>query len=99
MPGVDPTKKAVSAAMPLAFVLTVTELPDVDEFCTSPPAVTTVKVTVVLATGLALPSTTRTDGGVGTAVLNVVDWLFPPFSTMVFAAPALRVIAGDNRVL
>jgi hypothetical protein len=64
LPAVVPSTHELKAAMPDAFVTTV--LPVGDEI--EPPPVATANATLTPATGLLLPSRTKTDGAVATAL-------------------------------
>src|SRR5439155_558597 len=51
----------------------------------------TANVTATPATGFPFASCTITDGPTATAVPAVADWLFPPFTAIVLAAPVVPV--------
>src|SRR5713101_4063006 len=84
-PAAVPKVHAVTAAMPLALVVTAVV------GVTVPPPPVTAKVTATPATGLPLPSLTITDGGMTTAVPTVAVWLFPALRAIWVAAPAIPV--------
>src|SRR5207247_2185723 len=84
-PAVGPNVHDVTAAIPFAPV--VTGVVGV----TVPPPEATTNVTLTPATGLPFASRTITEGGVGTVVPAVADWLFPALSAIELAAPAVPV--------
>src|SRR5213596_3724582 len=84
-PAVVPSVHEVTAAIPSAPV--VTGVVGVTE----PPPDATANVTATPATGFPFASCTITDGPTATAVPAVADWLFPPLSAIVLAAPAVPV--------
>src|SRR5439155_1651068 len=84
-PAVGPNVHDVTAAIPLAFVVTgVVGL-------TVPPPEATANVTLTPATGLPFASRTITEAGVATVVPAVADWLFPALSVIELAAPVVPV--------
>src|SRR5207247_6663943 len=85
VPAVVPTAHEVTAALPSAPVLTGAV------GVTVPPPDATANVTATPATGFPFASCTITDGPTATAVPAVADWLFPPLSAIVLAAPAVPV--------
>src|SRR5207247_2593243 len=85
VPAVVPTAHEVTAAIPSAPV--VTGVVGV----TVPPPDATANVTATPATGFPFASCTITDGPTATAVPAVADWLFPPLTAIVLAAPAVPV--------
>src|ERR1700739_5024574 len=85
VPAVVPRVQLVTAAIPLAFVVTA-----VVGF-TVPPPDATANVTLTPATGLLDASRTITAGGVVTAVPTVALWLFPALTAIDAAAPAVPV--------
>src|SRR5439155_17726403 len=82
-PAVVPSVHEVTAAIPFAPV--VTGVVGV----TVPPPDATAKVTATPSTGFPFASCTITDGPTATALPAVADWLFPPLSAIVLAAPAV----------
>src|SRR5213596_4121905 len=84
-PAVVPSVHEVTAAIPSAPV--VTGVVGVTE----PPPDATANVTATPATGFPFASCTITDGPTATAVPAVADWLFPPLSAIVLAAPVVPV--------
>ena len=87
-----PSVHDVRAAMPDAFVVTVSVVPLVDAFAICAPAVTTSNVTTTPDTGLLDASVTSTAGGTGTFVPTGAVWLLPALSEMTDGAPALSTI-------
>jgi len=86
VPAVEPSTQLSTAAIP--FEPVVADDPDI-----KPLPVGTAKVTVAPLTGLLFRSLTMTLGGIATAVLTGADWLFPAFTAICVAAPAMGVIA------
>src|SRR5712692_5122434 len=76
VPAVGPSVQDVTAAMPLALVVTAVV------GLTVPPPPVTAKVTATPATGLPLASFTITDGGTATAVPTVAVWVLPAFTAI-----------------
>src|SRR5439155_889769 len=84
-PAVGPKVHDVTAATPLAFV--VTGVVGV----TAPPPAATANVTLTPATGFPFASRTITDGSTGTAVPAVAVWPLPALIAICVAAPAVAV--------
>jgi hypothetical protein len=85
VPAVGPKVQLVTAATPLAFVVTAVV------GLTVPPPEATAKVTGTPATGLLNASRTITPGGVATAVPAVAVWLLPALTAIALAAAAVTV--------
>src|SRR2546423_7178350 len=89
---VGPRVQEVTAAIPLAFVVTgVAGLP-------VPPPEVTANVTATPATGLPAPSRTITAGGEATAVPAGADWLVGPLAAIAAAVGCETVtLTGAER--
>src|SRR5205823_14945027 len=81
-PAVGPSVHDVTAATPLAFVVTGAV------GLTVPPPDATANVTLTPATGFPFASRTITEGATGTAVPAGADWSLPALIAIVLAAPA-----------
>src|SRR5690348_4610347 len=84
-PAAVPSVHDVTAAIPFAPVVTGVV------GATVPPPEATAKVTATPLTGLPFTSFTITDGAVATALPAVAVWLFPAFTAIWVAAPAVPV--------
>jgi hypothetical protein len=85
VPAVVPSVQLVTAAIPLLPVRTAVV------GTTVPAPEATANVTLTLATGLLKASRTITEGGIATAVPTVALWLFPAFTAIDAAVPAVPV--------
>src|SRR5881628_434623 len=81
-PAVVPSVQLPTVAIPLALVVRVAPV-------MLPPPDATANATATPATGLPLASFTITDGRTGTVVPAVTVWLFPAFTAICVALPAI----------
>ena len=94
-PTVAPSVQDVSAAIPAALVVTITDAPELTPLETTAPGAATVKVTAMPAIGLPKLSAIMTDGAMPTAVPTTAVCRLPPFITRFPVAPVVTAILPD----